>query len=487
MVQVYYTSILFYCNSEEIVFTFQYNILFISFGCRFNKSSEMAEAFPEDLIIHDDSTRTISVLLLGTRWQFDTYGLSTINKSLINNLRLVDPEGTTIKITCAVVQDEGKIKDEDLADAREYGVELKGAKRPRGSQRGEKPELQWLDKNTATYYRHLQDEVYDFIIGHAPYLANGCLNLKELYTVKNESPKTILMFHGFPKDENGDIDDDILFDWLNESDIVFSIGKTVEDELLTSIAALDPDRKPIHKMYLPSDPLELFSVKQEKVYSEVRGTQNVSMMSGEIKHLDVSGLDFHLAVSAAAAASDHVQFNDGVKIKLTLLTVNEEESAKWKENFGEILCKRNLNDTGLSFQSKALPYLDKMKVHRRKSNLFLLPLKSDSPLFGTEALSAVLAGVPILISKDCGLASLLDTMIEDESIVGKNKLKVNAEFWKKRIIQKLVKPVESQRAANRLREQLLLDTSIAQSHLNFINSVAGMINQLCINTQKVFF
>ena len=358
----------------------------------------MAEAFPEDLIQCDDSRRTISVLFLATRWQFDTYGLSTINKSLVNNLRLVDPEGKTIKITCAVVEEEGKIKDEDLTDAEKYGVELKGAKRPRGSKRGTKPKLQWLDRSPGTYYRHLQDDSYDFVIGHAPYLANGCFNLREMYNVKNESPKTILMFHGFPKDENGDVDYDILFDWLNESDIVFSVGKTIEDELMASIGALDPKKKPIHKMYIPSYPLELFIVKQEKVDSEVRGTQNVSMMSGEIKHLDVSGLDFPLAVTSAAAASDHVQFNDGVKIKLTLLTVNDEDSAKWKKNFGEILNKRNLSDTELSFQPKALPLLDKMKLHMRKSNLFLLPLKQDSPLFGTEALSAVAAGVPVLVS-----------------------------------------------------------------------------------------
>ena len=175
----------------------------------------MAEVFPEELNeveFSDDSRRVISVLLLGTSWQFDTYGLSTINKSLVNNLRLVDPEGKSIKITCTVLQDDGKIQDEDLKDAEKYGVKLKGAKRPKGSKRGKKPRLQWLDKSPGTYYRHLQDDSYDFIIGHAPYVANGCLNLKELYKVKKESPKIILMFHALPKDENGDIDDEMLLE-----------------------------------------------------------------------------------------------------------------------------------------------------------------------------------------------------------------------------------------------------------------------------------
>ena len=440
----------------------------------------MAEAFPEDLNVPeppDDSTRTISVLFLGTRWQFDTYGLSIVNKSLVNNLRVVDPEAKKIKITCAVLEDDGKIKEEDLKDARKHGVELKGAKRPRGSKKGKKPKLQWLDKSPTTYYLHLvQDQHYDFIIGHAPYLANGCFNLKDLYKDKKKTPTSVLMFHGFPKDENGDVDADVLLDWLTEADVVFSIGKTIEDELLSYIEALEPEKRPIRKMYLPSYPLELFALKPDCVQGKVRGTQNVSMMSAEIKDLDINGLDFPLAVTAAAAASDYIQFNDGVKIKLSLLAADEEEKAKWKEALEEVLCRQNLSDTGLSFQSESPLTIDKMRILMRMTHLFLLPLKQDSPLFGTEALAAIAAGVPVLISKDCGLASLLDTMTEDEPIVGKNKVKVNAESWKERIIQKLVKPEESQRTAQRLREQLLLDTSIAQSHLDFINVISGMID-----------
>ena len=94
----------------------------------------MAEAFPEEQstaeLVEDGSKETISVLLLASRWQFDTYGLSTVNKSLVNNLRLVDPEGKTIKITCAVVEEEGKISNVDVKDAAKCGVVLKGAKQP---------------------------------------------------------------------------------------------------------------------------------------------------------------------------------------------------------------------------------------------------------------------------------------------------------------------------------------------------------------------
>ena len=195
----------------------------------------MAEVFleePSPSELHPDE-RLISILFLAIRWQFDTYGLSTINKSLINNLRLLDPEGKTVKITCAVVEEEGKISCIDLRDAEKYGIVLKGTKRPMSKKKGKKPKLKWLDEHTRSYYHHLmQDQNYDFIIGHAPYLANVCFNLKNLYENKNHSPTTILMFHALPKDENGDIDDEMVSDWLNEADVDFSVGKAVESELI---------------------------------------------------------------------------------------------------------------------------------------------------------------------------------------------------------------------------------------------------------------
>ena len=424
----------------------------------------MAEAFPDE---HGKSeppdgsrTTTISVLILATRWQFDTYGLSTVNKSLISNLRFVDPEGKTIKITFAVPQDEGKIKNEDLEDAMKHGVELRGAK--------------WLDEDRLRHYPDVvQDKNYDLIIGHAPYMANGCISLTKLFRNKKESPKTILLFHALPKDNYGDINDETLLNWLTEADIVFSIGKCVEDELLPHIAALDPDKRPVHRVYLPSIPWELHAHEERNVQENIRGIQHVFMMSGEIKDLGSNDTDFNLAVTAAARAAEHLRDFDGIGMRLTLLVANEEEKTKWKEAFEEVVRKQNLKESGLTFQIEAPHSMGQIKIHMRKSNLFLLPLKQNSPLFGTEALAAIAAGVPVLISKYCGLAALLDKMIEDEPIVGKNKLTVDAETWKERIIEKLVRPAEAQRAANRLRERLLLDTNISQTHLDFIGTITG--------------
>ena len=136
-------------------------------------------------------------------------------------------------------------------------LNLKERNGPEARKKEKKPKLQWLDESIMKYYRHVvHDRKYDFIIGHAPYLANGCLNLKDFYKEKDESAKIIIVFHGLPKIENRGIDDETLLDWLNEADIIFSVGKAVENELLPYITALDPEKKPVHKIYIPSYPLE---------------------------------------------------------------------------------------------------------------------------------------------------------------------------------------------------------------------------------------
>ena len=198
------------------------------------------------------------------------------------------------------------------------------------------------------------------------------------------------------------------------------------------------------------------------------------MMSAELKDLDVTGLDFPLAVNATIVAAEHIRDFDGVRTNLTMLAAKEDDTGKWKSAGVKIL-QRQKQQTGLSFKTEVPTDINKLKLYLNRSNLFLLPLKPDSPLFGTEALSAIAAGVPVLVSRYSGVAHLLLGMAEDESVVYGTKFESPLDIWKDRILQKLLRPDQSQRTADRLREQLLLDTSIAQTHLDFINIVASKL------------
>ena len=104
----------------------------------------------------------------------------------------MDPNGKKIKITFAIVEDDKNIKEDHRKDAEENKVKLKGSKQPRGPKR--EPSREWLDQSTAAYYLDMfMEDTYDFIIDHAPYLANGCFNFKDMSAHKEKKPKIILM------------------------------------------------------------------------------------------------------------------------------------------------------------------------------------------------------------------------------------------------------------------------------------------------------
>ena len=103
--------------------------------------------------LNESAEKRISVLLLSTRWQFDTFGLSTVNKSLVNSLRVTDPEAKTVEITCTELEEEGKIREDERGDVEKHGVELRGARQLRGKRRP--PKRKWLNESTAMACLHM--------------------------------------------------------------------------------------------------------------------------------------------------------------------------------------------------------------------------------------------------------------------------------------------------------------------------------------------
>ena len=57
--------------------------------------------------------------------------------------------------------------------------------------------------------------MFDFIVSHSPYLANGCLNFKDSYP-ERQKPRIILVVHGLPKTSQGNIDEKMLEEWMRQ-------------------------------------------------------------------------------------------------------------------------------------------------------------------------------------------------------------------------------------------------------------------------------
>ena len=110
------------------------------------------------------------------------------------------------------------------------------------------------------------------------------------------------------------------------------------------------------------------------------------------------------------------------------MATRREDIPYWKKDFEETLQLYGIKERSLKFQVSVPENIEKLKSHRRKSNLFLCPSKFDSPIFGTEALVAL---VPILVSRYSGIASLLRKMVEDESVVNETNSETKVGSWKK--------------------------------------------------------
>ena len=188
----------------------------------------------------------ISVFLLGSQWHYDSFGIATVNKSLANALWLKDTQ--KICVTCAVQEVHGKISQIDISDASDHNVCLVGVNLPRGKK--SVPSFSEIDCGPVNFYHHfLYGQKLDFVIGHAPYIANAAFNIQDFY--KHGKPKVILVVHSFPKTNLDEFDEDLMLEWLKDADYVLSVGSTVFDEVQNLILSLEDQQKPKHSCYFP--------------------------------------------------------------------------------------------------------------------------------------------------------------------------------------------------------------------------------------------
>ena len=406
-------------------------------------------------------------LILTTRWLYDASGVSMVTRSLVNNVRFYDPEGSKVKITCALLEEDTKIEPVQLDDAEKQKVKLSGATLPKGStENGPKPE--WMNHLSASYYnRVINDNQYTYIIGHAPYSAHGGANLKDV-SKSHESPKVVLMVHGLPKQKTGKIDKETLDSWLENSDIVFSVGKTVESELKPYLGG----KKVQHHVYIPLFPIELRNDFEKERNQCLEGDQRITVMGS-------NELNFELAVvSSCRAACDILKSRKREKygkITFTLAYItNEQKKTKAQRSFDKIVQRHGIQKGLLKLIFLTSDSIENFVSHISHSSVFLYPLYQHVTQFGVNALSAAAVGVPILVSKNCGMATLLQNssqnfLVADSVVSDAGHFQQKIKLWKNKIAEKLKNPKAAQKQARQLREALLEHLDSAESHQNFFS------------------
>ena len=324
--------------------------------------------------------KPISVLLLSPKWQYDTYGVASVVRSLVNDLWLTDPDGLKIQMTCAVLEEDRKINEADVADAAKHNVKLRGVKLPRGIE--SIPTVEEINGSAPLFYKHLAvRQRFDFVIGHIPYLAHGTLNVHDLCSDIGLSCNIILLAHTLPRTRENDIDENTLREWMKEANTVLSIGEVLKSEIQGYINCLNEENRPLHHLYIPGCPAELLTVLQETRTNSLRGPQNITVMTNEQKQLKVSGLNYQLAVASSTLASPKIYelCETGAKVQFLVLATDAKERNIWEESFNEIKCRPETEDQRMAFQFQIIDDMERLKSLMKRTAVMLLPLKPDCP------------------------------------------------------------------------------------------------------------
>ena len=126
--------------------------------------------------------------------------------------------------------------------------------------------------------------------------------------------------------------------------------------------------------------------------------------------------------------------------------------------------------SGLRFECIVPENIKKLKSELKRSSLILLPLKAEASEFGSEVLVAVAAGVPVLISRYSGFASLLQAMAADtDAVVSKS----DVESWKNSIVDSILQKKNTRGYTRWLQQHLPQETSITSTHLDFMNIISS--------------
>ena len=342
----------------------------------------------------------VSALLLTTRWLFDFTSITTVTRSLVNILRQHDPNGKNVKITCAILEKDGRIEKVQIDDAKMCNVTLRGAVQPVGENMNISG-IEQMNDFSAAFYHHVFDECpYDFIIGHAPLFPFGAVNLKNMYK-GNNIPKVVLVIHELPRTNKGYLKRNRVRSWIKDTDIVFSVKIELERFLF--------GKK--HELYIPMFPLDTQHLKVGKMYHK-----QITLMAGK-KEFDYNGIDVELAISAVKSAAERIHEKSGKVetdgVHLVLIGEDATDEEQLQTFFNDTEKKEGI----FTFDVLTSLKPEEMESYIARSSIFLLPLKNNCSKFGLEALSAAATGVPILMSENSGMAALLEEMGESEHSV----------------------------------------------------------------------
>ncbi|KAI8518991.1 hypothetical protein Bbelb_022480 [Branchiostoma belcheri] len=381
--------------------------------------------------------------------------VSTMNRQVVQILI-----GAGRKVYCLVLEDT----EEDRKCAEADGVELILPTPIEGDTR--KPCLDWLTFDHRIRYPRLPQDI-GWIVGHADVTSRAAATIMdERFPQANLS----LVTQTIPEDTEkykkkekamgiGKKEDSIRQD-AEKAKTLFSVGHRTHDHFINSIRAIPKDKRPVHKLFLP-EPSKIF---QETTVEYVESREKVVLLISRVKEVGkLKGLDFVAKSLARVAERSHE------RIQLRIRGVSEEE----------YLASMNILRTSIN-SGKLIPTLlphgtqEDICRDMQQAHLVLMPSRTEP--FGLVGLEAMAAGVPVLISDQSGLATLVKEVIPEFhhsvlAITGDDSIDVRQ--WADQI-EKVLRLSEAEFSRSAALKQRLLESRYwEESHQSFLEACGG--------------
>ena len=371
------------------------------------------------LMLQSVDNNYVKVMFICGEWGSRKGGLSTFNRQLAANLAKTSNE--RIKVHCYVSESA----EEDRQDASRQGVNLITAKRTSGSS----DPLEWLKFPPAEL------PYPDIVVGHGRKYGSAA------YHISDRTKCSWLHFvHVFCEDlgkfkvHGGATSDAIAeneeksrqeLELCEAADRVVAVGVNLQQKYERCIPNIKVVTPGIFEMLATIHLQARQTGRWFRVFVVGRGTFEDFILKG-----------YDIAGKAIASL--------GRKFELVFVGAHHQEHRKMENLFLEAtkIARRQL--TIRSFRD-----YQEMKKMFREADLIVMPSRTEG--FGLVALEAISAGVPVLVSRECGIASALEEVEGGMSVVVDSDL---PDDWANRI-RELSEQKSEERHANamKLREQ----------------------------------
>ncbi|XP_070550745.1 uncharacterized protein [Ptychodera flava] len=398
------------------------------------------------------------ILIVGSEWGTQKGGLSTVNRH-IGEL--------AAEITEKVYATALEATREDIDDANSKGITLM---LPSSKGAPGKPDMSWLEYYSTVHFPDIKDEDIDIIIGHLPITSTAALNIRDQLF---ESKKVILFNHVIPEDnevhksswspEKVQEKENALCKEASRAFVVFSVGPRMYSHFENKYRKYPSLR---HELFLPMPDEKFFQITMKKPTADCK----VQILTFGRVHgvANLKGYDL-VAGALSKVAADYKKFRPNEDAPVwTIRGIPEGEGEQSREYIEKHVTCGDL-------QYNLYPYgsQDQIREDLQQSHICLMPSRSEP--FGMVGLEAIAAGIPVLLTKNSGLAKFLIKYIDRDRAnavildVGVNdrQREEDIEKWSVRIQQVLNDYEGAFKRAQEIKQLLLKCEDIKKTQMRF--------------------